>query len=111
MPGAASPGAYTRTDAPRREGAGSGGPQMTVDAGAIRRQNGRTGAMTPGAPIPVSHLGEFLTRKTGDATTTGKSPRVGPQGRPRRRFREGDVMRLGIAAVGRRQERVPVAAE
>ncbi|WP_323785291.1 fumarylacetoacetate hydrolase family protein [Thalassovita sp.] len=87
----------------------AGDPQnmaLTLDLNGERKQVGNTGAMIFTVAQIISHLSEMMTLHPGDIIATGTPPGVGMGQKPPVFLKEGDVMELEIAGLGRQRQEV-----
>jgi 2,4-didehydro-3-deoxy-L-rhamnonate hydrolase len=79
---------------------------MWLDVNGERRQTGNTRTMIYGVATLVSDLSKYLTLVPGDVITTGTPPGVGLGMKPPQFLKAGDVVSLGIEALGEQRQRV-----
>ena len=86
-----------------------GDPQslaLSLDLGGTRMQTGNSAAMIFTVAQIIAHLSEMMSLNPGDIIATGTPPGVGMGMTPPRFLREGDVMELEIAGLGRQRQEV-----
>lgn len=79
---------------------------MWLDVNGVRRQTGSTSTMIFDPYVVVHYLSQFLVLEPGDLINTGTPPGVGMALTPPVFLQPGDVMELGITALGRQRQRV-----
>jgi 2-keto-4-pentenoate hydratase/2-oxohepta-3-ene-1,7-dioic acid hydratase in catechol pathway len=79
---------------------------MWLDVNGQRRQTGSTKTMIFGIAKCVSYLSQFLTLLPGDIITTGTPPGVGTGMKPPQFLNVGDVVTLGIEALGEQRQEI-----
>lgn len=79
---------------------------LWLDIDGQRVQSGNTKTMIFGVAKLVSYLSEFMTLLPGDVITTGTPPGVGMGMKPPRYLKKGEVMTLGIDALGQQRQLV-----
>lgn len=79
---------------------------MWLDVNGKRMQTGSTRTMIFDCATLVSYVSEFMVLLPGDIITTGTPPGVGMGMKPQVWLKEGDVVELGIAKLGRQRHRV-----
>ena len=84
---------------------------MWLDVNGKRRQTGSTSTMIFSIAKCVSYVSQFLTLLPGDIITTGTPPGVGTGMKPPQFLNVGDVMTLGIEALGEQRQEIIAAAE
>jgi len=77
---------------------------LTVNGETMQRGNTRT--MIFSCAEIVSYVSEFMTLLPGDVITTGTPPGVGMGRKPPRYLKAGDVVELGITALGTQRQQV-----
>ncbi|HVO46586.1 MAG TPA: fumarylacetoacetate hydrolase family protein [Steroidobacteraceae bacterium] len=77
---------------------------LSVNGETMQRGNTRT--MIFSCAEIVSYVSEFMTLLPGDLITTGTPPGVGMGRKPPRYLRAGDVVELGITALGTQRQQV-----
>ena len=80
--------------------------RLTLDVNGRRYQDGTTATMVFRIPFLVSYLSQFMTLEPGDIISTGTPPGVGLGQKPPVYLKEGDMMELEIAGLGRQRQRV-----
>ena len=86
-----------------------GDPQdlaMSTDVNGIRMQTGHTGKMIFSVARIIAHLSHLMSLRPGDVIATGTPPGVGMGKDPRVFLKDGDVMELEIAGLGRQRSEV-----
>jgi 2-keto-4-pentenoate hydratase/2-oxohepta-3-ene-1,7-dioic acid hydratase in catechol pathway len=86
-----------------------GDPQslaLSLDVNGTRMQTGNSTAMIFTVAQIIAHLSEMMSLNPGDIIATGTPPGVGMGMKPPRFLREGDVMELEIAGLGRQRQEV-----
>jgi len=73
---------------------------MWLDVNGERRQTGNTRTMIFSIAHLVHYISQFMVLEPGDVVTTGTPPGVGLGMKPPSFLKVGDVMTLGIAALG-----------
>ncbi|WP_296764530.1 fumarylacetoacetate hydrolase family protein [Sediminimonas sp.] len=87
----------------------AGDPQslaLSLDVNGTRMQTGNSTAMIFTVAQIIAHLSEMMSLNPGDIIATGTPPGVGMGMKPPRFLREGDVMELEIAGLGRQRQEV-----
>jgi 2-keto-4-pentenoate hydratase/2-oxohepta-3-ene-1,7-dioic acid hydratase in catechol pathway len=84
---------------------------MWLDVNGKRRQTGSTSTMIFSIAKCVSYVSQFLTLLPGDIITTGTPPGDGTGMKPPQFLNVGDVMTLGIEALGEQRQEIIAAAE
>ena len=84
---------------------------MWLDVNGKRRQTGSTSTMIFSIAKCVSYVSQFLTLLPGDIITTGTPPGVGTGMKPPQFLNVGDVMTLGIEALGEQRQEIVAATE
>ncbi len=79
---------------------------MWLDVNGIRRQTGSTKTMIFDPYVIVHYLSQFLVLEPGDLINTGTPPGVGMGFSPEIWLQPGDVMELGIDALGSQRQAV-----
>ncbi len=79
---------------------------MALSVNGKRRQTGNTSTMIFSVAEIISHLSQLMTLHPGDVISTGTPPGVALGMKRPRYLREGDVMELEIAGLGRQRQRV-----
>jgi 2,4-didehydro-3-deoxy-L-rhamnonate hydrolase len=98
--GPVGPWLATRDEVPDPQSLG-----MWLDVNGKRFQTGNTKTMVFGVAHLVSYLSRFMTLQPGDLITTGTPPGVGMGVKPSPVFlKAGDVMTLGIDALGTQRQ-------
>lgn len=92
--------------ATRDEIADAGNLAMWLDVNGHRYQNGSTATMVYKPAFLVSYLSQFMTLHPGDVISTGTPPGVGMGQKPPVYLKDGDVMELGIAGLGKQRQQV-----
>jgi 2-keto-4-pentenoate hydratase/2-oxohepta-3-ene-1,7-dioic acid hydratase in catechol pathway len=82
---------------------------MWLDVNGVRRQSGSTATMLFGPAFLVHYLSQFMVLEPGDLICTGTPPGVGMGFHPQVFLRAGDVVELGIEALGSQRQQVVVA--
>ena len=82
----------------------TGNLSMTCDVNGGRRQNGNSRTMIFGVEHIVWYISQFMTLEAGDIIPTGTPPGVGLGMKPPRYLREGDVVELAVAGLGRQKQ-------
>ena len=77
---------------------------MWLTVNGVKRQDGSTRTMVYGAAFLVSYLSQFMTLHPGDVISTGTPPGVGMGMKPPQFLRDGDVVELEIAGLGRQRQ-------
>lgn len=91
----------------------AGDPQdlaMSTDVNGIRMQTGHTGKMIFSVAQIIAHLSLLMSLQPGDVIATGTPPGVGMGRDPRVFLKDGDVMELEIAGLGRQRSEVVAAS-
>jgi 2,4-diketo-3-deoxy-L-fuconate hydrolase len=99
--GPIGPWLVTRDEVPNVQKLG-----MWLDVNGKRMQTGSTRTMIFGAAKLVSYVSEFMTLLPGDVITTGTPPGVGMGMKPPTYLQRGDVITLGIEALGEQRQLV-----
>src|SRR5215831_12034388 len=84
---------------------------MWLDVNGKRRQTGSTSTMIFPIAKCVSYVSQFLTLLPGDIITTGTPPGVGSGMKPPQFLNVGDVVTLGIEALGEQRQEIVAAGE
>jgi 2-keto-4-pentenoate hydratase/2-oxohepta-3-ene-1,7-dioic acid hydratase in catechol pathway len=84
---------------------------MWLDVNGKRRQTGSTSTMIFSIAKCVSYVSQFLTLLPGDIITTGTPPGVGSGMKPPQFLNVGDVVTLGIEALGEQRQEIIAATE
>jgi 2-keto-4-pentenoate hydratase/2-oxohepta-3-ene-1,7-dioic acid hydratase in catechol pathway len=84
---------------------------MWLDVNGKRRQTGSTSTMIFSIAKCVSYVSQFLTLLPGDIITTGTPPGVGTGMKPPQFLNVGDVVTLGIEALGEQRQEIIAATE
>lgn len=84
---------------------------MWLDVNGKRRQTGTTSTMIFSIAKCVSYVSQFLTLLPGDIITTGTPPGVGTGMKPPQFLNVGDVVTLGIDALGEQRQQIVAAME
>ena len=84
---------------------------MWLDVNGKRRQTGSTSTMIFPIAKCVSYVSQFLTLLPGDIITTGTPPGVGTGMKPPQFLNVGDVVTLGIEALGEQRQEIVAAGE
>lgn len=84
---------------------------MWLDVNGKRRQTGTTSTMIFSIAKCVSYVSQFLTLLPGDIITTGTPPGVGSGMKPPQFLNVGDVVTLGIDALGEQRQQIVAAME
>lgn len=79
---------------------------MWLEVNGTRRQNGSTSTMIFDPYFIVHHLSQFMVLEPGDLINTGTPPGVGMGFTPPVWLQPGDVMELGITALGSQRQNV-----
>ena len=74
-------------------------------------QSGSTATMVFGIAEIISHLSQFMVLEPGDVIATGTPAGVGMASKPPRFLRDGDVMELEIAGLGKQRQKIIQVAE
>jgi 2-keto-4-pentenoate hydratase/2-oxohepta-3-ene-1,7-dioic acid hydratase in catechol pathway len=80
--------------------------ELWLDVNGEKAQRGNTRHMIFGVAQLVSYLSQFMTLLPGDIICTGTPPGVGMGMKPQRFLQPGDVMTLGISALGEQRQKV-----
>jgi 2-keto-4-pentenoate hydratase/2-oxohepta-3-ene-1,7-dioic acid hydratase in catechol pathway len=80
--------------------------RMWLDVSGVRRQNGSTSTMIFDPYFVVHYLSQFLVLEPGDLIDTGTPPGVGMGMQPQVWLKAGDVMEVGIEALGSQRQTV-----
>ena len=84
---------------------------MWLDVNGKRRQTGSTSTMIFSIAKCVSYVSQFVTLLPGDIITTGTPPGVGTGMKPPQFLNVGDVVTLGIEALGEQRQEIIEATE
>jgi 2-keto-4-pentenoate hydratase/2-oxohepta-3-ene-1,7-dioic acid hydratase in catechol pathway len=84
---------------------------MWLDVNGKRRQTGSTSTMIFPIAKCVSYVSQFLTLLPGDIITTGTPPGVGTGMKPPQFLNVGDVVTLGVEALGEQRQEIVVVTE
>lgn len=79
---------------------------MWLDVNGERMQTGSTATMVFDVATLIAAISEFMTLDPGDVVTTGTPPGVGMGMKPPRYLKAGDVMTLGVEALGQQRQTV-----
>jgi 2-keto-4-pentenoate hydratase/2-oxohepta-3-ene-1,7-dioic acid hydratase in catechol pathway len=79
---------------------------MWLDVNGQRRQTGTTKTMVFNVPHLVWYLSQFMVLEPGDLINTGTPPGVGLGMKPPTYLSAGDVMELGMDALGVQRQRL-----
>ncbi len=79
---------------------------MWLDVNGVRRQTGNTSTMIFGVAALIAYLSRIMTLHPGDVISTGTPPGVGAGFKPPVFLKHGDTMTLGIAGLGRQNQKV-----
>jgi 2,4-diketo-3-deoxy-L-fuconate hydrolase len=79
---------------------------MWLEVNGRRFQDGSTATMVYKPAFLVSYVSQFMSLQPGDILSTGTPPGVGIGQKPPIFLKEGDVMELGIAGLGRQRQAV-----
>src|SRR5215212_3652922 len=79
---------------------------MWLDVNGERMQTGSSRTMIFSCAELVSYISHFMILEPGDVITTGTPPGVGMGMKPARYLKPGDVVRLGIEALGEQRQNV-----
>jgi 2-keto-4-pentenoate hydratase/2-oxohepta-3-ene-1,7-dioic acid hydratase in catechol pathway len=79
---------------------------MWLEVDGHRYQDGSTKTMVFGVAYLVSYVSRFMSLRTGDVISTGTPPGVGLGQKPPVYLRPGNRIQLGIAGLGRQNQRV-----
>jgi 2,4-diketo-3-deoxy-L-fuconate hydrolase len=79
---------------------------MWLDVNGERMQTGSTKTMIFNVAKIVSYVSHFMILEPGDVITTGTPPGVGMGMKPPRYLKPGDVVTLGIEALGEQRQQV-----
>ena len=82
---------------------------MWLDVNGKRRQTGNTSTMIFSMAKCVSYVSQFMTLLPGDIITTGTPPGVGTGMKPPQFLNVGDVVTLGIEALGEQRQEIVAA--
>ena len=82
---------------------------MWLDVNGKRRQTGSTSTMIFPIAKCVSYVSQFLTLLPGDIITTGTPPGVGTGMKPPQFLNVGDVVTLGVEALGEQRQEIVAA--
>ena len=82
---------------------------MWLSVNGHRYQDGNTRTMVFDVAALVSHISRYMTLEPGDVISTGTPPGVGLGQKPPVYLKPGDVMELGIEALGVQRQRVAAA--
>ena len=79
---------------------------LWLDLNGQRVQTGSTDKLIFDVPTVVSYVSQFMSLQPGDIISTGTPPGVGMGMKPPLFLKDGDVMELGIAGLGRQRQQV-----
>ncbi len=79
---------------------------LWLDVNGKRRQTGNTSDMIFPVAFLISHLSQFMTLMPGDVIATGTPSGVGAGCKPPEFLKQGDVVELGVAGLGRQRQEV-----
>jgi 2-keto-4-pentenoate hydratase/2-oxohepta-3-ene-1,7-dioic acid hydratase in catechol pathway len=79
---------------------------LWLDLNGQRVQTGNTDKLIFDVPTVVSYVSQFMSLQPGDIISTGTPPGVGMGMKPPLFLKDGDVMELGIAGLGRQRQQV-----
>lgn len=79
---------------------------LWLDLNGQRVQTGNTDKLIFDVPTVVSYVSQFMSLQPGDIISTGTPPGVGMGMKPPLLLKDGDVMELGIAGLGRQRQQV-----
>jgi 2,4-diketo-3-deoxy-L-fuconate hydrolase len=82
---------------------------MWLDVNGKRRQTGSTATMIFSMAKCISYVSLFMTLRPGDIVTTGTPPGVGTGMKPPQFLNVGDVVTLGIEALGEQRQEIIAA--
>jgi 2,4-diketo-3-deoxy-L-fuconate hydrolase len=82
---------------------------MWLDVNGKRRQTGSTATMIFSMAKCISYVSQFMTLRPGDIVTTGTPPGVGTGMKPPQFLNVGDVVTLGIDALGEQRQEIIAA--
>ena len=82
---------------------------MTLSVNGHLYQNGSSATMIYRVPFLISYLSRFMSLHPGDIISTGTPAGVGMGQRPPIYLKAGDLVELGIEALGQQQQRVVLA--
>jgi 2,4-didehydro-3-deoxy-L-rhamnonate hydrolase len=82
---------------------------MWLDVNGKRRQTGSTATMIFSMAKCISYVSQFMTLRPGDIVTTGTPPGVGTGMKPPQYLNVGDVVTLGIEALGEQRQEIIAA--
>jgi 2-keto-4-pentenoate hydratase/2-oxohepta-3-ene-1,7-dioic acid hydratase in catechol pathway len=82
---------------------------MWLDVNGKRRQTGSTATMIFSMAKCISYVSQFMTLHPGDIVTTGTPPGVGTGMKPPQFLNVGDVITLGIEALGEQRQEIVAA--
>ena len=82
---------------------------MWLDVNGKRRQTGSTETMIFSMAKCISYVSQFMTLRPGDIVTTGTPPGVGTGMKPPQFLNVGDVVTLGIEALGEQRQEIIAA--
>ncbi|HEX2631775.1 MAG TPA: fumarylacetoacetate hydrolase family protein [Bradyrhizobium sp.] len=82
---------------------------MWLDVNGKRRQTGSTATMIFSMAKCISYVSQFMTLRPGDIVTTGTPPGVGTGMKPPQFLNVGDVVTLGIEALGEQRQEIIAA--
>jgi 2,4-didehydro-3-deoxy-L-rhamnonate hydrolase len=82
---------------------------MWLDVNGKRRQTGSTETMIFSMAKCISYVSQFMTLQPGDIVTTGTPPGVGTGMKPPQFLNVGDVVTLGIEALGEQRQEIIAA--
>ena len=79
---------------------------LWLDLNGQRVQTGNTDKLIFDVPTVVSYVSQFMSLQPGDIISTGTPPGVGMGMKPPLFLKDGDMMELGIAGLGRQRQQV-----
>ena len=79
---------------------------LWLDLNGQRVQTGNTDKLIFDVPTVVSYVSQFMSLQPGDIISTGTPPGVGMGMKPPLFLKDGDVIELGIAGLGRQRQQV-----
>ena len=82
---------------------------MWLDVNGKRRQTGSTATMIFSMAKCISYVSQFMTLRRGDIVTSGTPPGVGTGMKPPQFLNVGDVVTLGIEALGEQRQEIIAA--
>ena len=82
---------------------------LWLDVNGKRRQTGSTSTMIFSMAKCISYVSQFMTLMPGDIITTGTPPGVGTGMKPPQFLNVGDVVTLGIEALGEQRQEIIAA--